>query len=175
MSNKKEKPNDTKYLDMILMISTFIDFYCETIDSDDIEDFIETYVGEFSEETQELAYETLKENIEKADKVIFLTGVLPDTEYIKLISSIPNLDEETRDENIKSDFSNVNLMQTYDLPNNEQFNVYYILNFFKFKVKNRRKTKVELEIELKDAEKNEDYEKAIKIRDKLKKMKSNKK
>jgi hypothetical protein len=47
----------------------------------------------------------------------------------------------------------------------------YVIDLFKIKTKRRRKTEIELQSELDDALKTENYELAVKIREKIKKIK----
>ena len=102
---------------------------------------------------------------------MYLTGTLIDTEYIKFINSFEQIKEEDKKILVKKDNTDLLIPITLHYSTGEEFTTLYVIDLFKIKTKRRRKTELELKSELDDALKTENYELAVKIREKIKKIK----
>ena len=166
--NTKNEKNQ-EYLDFLLTINSFSYFSCEVILPDDVDEFFEEYGKEY--ENPEVFFETLDPLLEKSHRVMYLTGTLIDTEYIKFINSFEQIKEEDKKILVKKDNTDLLIPITLHYSTGEEFTTLYVIDLFKIKTKRRRKTELELKSELYDALKTENYELAVKIREKIKKIK----
>jgi hypothetical protein len=166
--NTKNEKNHT-YLDFLLKINTFSYFSCEVILPDDIDEFFEEYAKEY--ENPELFFESLDPLLEKSHRVMYLTGTLVDIEYINFINSFEQISEDDKKLLVKKDNTDLLIPLTLHYSDTDEFTTLYVIDLFKIKTKRRRKTELELQSELDDALKAENYELAVKIREKIKKIK----
>jgi hypothetical protein len=157
------------YLDFLLNINNFSYFSCEMILPDDVDEFFEEYAKEY--ENPELFFETLDPLLEKSHRVMYLTGTLVDTEYINFINSFDQISDENKKLLVKKDNTDLLIPITIHYNNTDEFTTLYVIDLFKIKTKRRRKTELELQSELDEALKTENYELAVKIREKIKKIK----
>jgi len=169
MKKNIKKENDKFYIDLLTTINKFSYFSCEMILPEDIDDFFEEYGKEY--ENPELFFETLFPILEESDRVIYLVGSLIDVEYIKFINTWEQIAIEDKTKFIKNDHIDLLIPVTVHYNNSEQFTTLYIIDLFKIKTKRRKKTEIELHSELDEAIKTENYELAVKIREKIKKIK----
>jgi hypothetical protein len=163
--NEKNQP----YLDFLLKINNFSYFSCEMILPDDIDEFFEEYAKEY--ENPEVFFETLDPLLEKSHRVMYLTGTLVDVEYINFINSFEQITSDDKKLLVKKDNTDLLIPITLHYSDNNEFTTLYVIDLFKIKTKRRRKTELELQSELDDALKAENYELAVKIREKIKKIK----
>ncbi len=136
---------------------------------DDVDEFFEEYAKEY--ENPELFFETLDPLLEKSHRVMYLTGTLVDTEYINFINSFDQISDENKKLLVKKDNTDLLIPITIHYNNTDEFTTLYVIDLFKIKTKRRRKTELELQSELDEALKTENYELAVKIREKIKKIK----
>lgn len=167
---KNIKKDDNKiYIDLLTTINRFSYFSCEMILPEDVDEFFEEYSKEY--ENSDEFFETLNPILENSQRVMYLTGTLVDTEFIDFINTWEQIPLEDKKEHIKKDFIDLLIPVTIHYSSNEQFTTLYVIDLFKIKTKRRRKTEIELQSELDDALKAENYELAVKIREKIKKIK----
>jgi hypothetical protein len=167
---KNTKKGDNKiYVDLLTTINRFSYFSCEMILPEDVDEFFEEYAKEY--ENPDEFFETLEPILENSQRIMYLTGTLVDTEFIDFINTWEQISLEDKKEHIKKDFIDLLIPVTIHYSNNEQFTTLYVIDLFKIKTKRRRKTEIELQSELDDALKSENYELAVKIREKIKKIK----
>jgi hypothetical protein len=102
---------------------------------------------------------------------MYLTGSLVDTEFIDFINTWEQIPIEDKKEYIKKDYIDLLIPVTLHYGGDEHFTTLYVVDLFKIKTKRRKKTEIELQSELDDALKIENYELAVKIREKIKKIK----
>ena len=153
--NTKKDDSNKIYLDLLTTINRFSYFSCEVILAEDVDEF----------------FETLEPILEISNRVIYLTGTLVDTEYIDFINTWEQIPIENKKEHIKKDNIDLLIPVTVHYSSNEQFTTLYVIDLFKIKTKRRKKTEIELQSELDEALKTENYELAVKIREKIKKIK----
>jgi len=167
---KNSNKNDNKtYIDLLTTINKFSYFSCEMILPEDVDEFLEEYAKEY--ENPDIFFETLDPILETSQRVMYLTGTLIDTEFIDFINTWEQIPLEDKKKHIKKDFIDLLIPVTVHYSNNEEFTTLYIIDLFKIKTKRRKKTEIELQSELDDALKIETYELAVKIREKIKKIK----
>jgi hypothetical protein len=167
---KNSKKEDNKiYIDLLTTINRFSYFSCEMILPEDVDDFFEEYGKEY--ENPEVFFETLEPILENAQRIMYLTGTLVDTEFIDFINTWEQISIEDKKKHIKKDFIDLLIPVTVHYNNNEEFTTLYVIDLFKIKTRRRKKTEIELQSELDDAIKTENYELAVKIREKIKKIK----
>ena len=167
---KNTKKNENKiYVDLLTTINRFSYFSCEMILPEDVDEFFDEYAKEY--ENPEEFFDTLEPILENSQRVMYLTGTLVDTEFIDFINTWEQIPLEDKKEHVKKDFIDLLIPVTVHYSNNEQFTTLYVIDLFKIKTKRRRKTEIELQSELDDALKTENYELAVKIREKIKKIK----
>jgi hypothetical protein len=167
---KNSNKNDNKtYIDLLTTINKFSYFSCEMILPEDVDEFLEEYAKEY--ENPDIFFETLDPILETSQRVMYLTGTLIDTEFIDFINTWEQIPLEDKKKHIKKDFIDLLIPVTVHYSNNEEFTTLYIIDLFKIKTKRRKKTEIELQSELDDALKIENYELAVKIREKIKKIK----
>jgi hypothetical protein len=136
---------------------------------DDIDDFFDEYSKEY--ENSDEFFETLNPLLEKSQRVMYLTGTLIDTEYINFINSFAQISNEDKKLLVKKDNTDLLIPITLHYNDSDEFTTLYVIDIFKIKTKRRKKTELELQSELDDALKTENYELAVKIREKIKKIK----
>jgi hypothetical protein len=167
---KNSNKNDNKtYIDLLTTINKFSYFSCEMILPEDVDEFLEEYAKEY--ENPDIFFETLDPILETSQRVMYLTGTLIDTEFIDFINTWDQISIEDKKKHIKKDYIDLLIPVTVHYSNNEEFTTLYIIDLFKIKTKRRKKTEIELQSELDDALKIENYELAVKIREKIKKIK----
>lgn len=167
---KNTKKEDNKiYVDLLTTINRFSYFSCEMILPEDIDEFFEEYSKEY--ENPDEFFETLNPILEQSQRVMYLTGTLVDKEFIDFINTWEQIPLEDKKEHIKKDFIDLLIPVTVHYSGGEQFTTLYVIDLFKIKTKRRRKTEIELQSELDEALKTENYELAVKIREKIKKIK----
>jgi len=167
---KNTKKDDNKiYVDLLRIINRFSYFSCEMILPEDIDEFFEEYGKEY--ENSEEFFETLEPILEQSHRVMYLTGTLVDTEFIDFINTWEQIPIEEKKKHIKKDSIDLLIPVTVHYSNTEHFTTLYVIDLFKIKTKRRKKTEIELQSELDDALKSENYELAVKIREKIKKIK----
>ena len=166
-NTKKDKPQI--YVDLLTTINRFSYFSCEMILPEDVDEFFEEYAKEY--ENPDEFFETLEPVLKQSQRVMYLTGTLIDTEFIDFINTWEQISLEDKKEHIKKDFIDLLIPVTVHYSGGEQFTTLYVIDLFKIKTKRRRKTEIELQSELDDALKAENYELAVKIREKIKKIK----
>jgi hypothetical protein len=166
-NTKKDKPQI--YVDLLTTINRFSYFSCEMILPEDVDEFFEEYAKEY--ENPEVFFETLDPILETSQRIMYLTGTLIDTEFIDFINTWEQIPLESKKEHIKKDFIDLLIPVTVHYSGGEQFTTLYVIDLFKIKTKRRKKTEIELQSELDDALKAENYELAVKIREKIKKIK----
>jgi hypothetical protein len=167
---KNTKKDDNKiYVDLLTTINRFSYFSCEMILPDDTDEFFEEYAKEY--ENSDEFFETLEPLLEKSQRIMYLTGTLIDTEFIDFINTWEQITLEDKKEHIKKDFIDLLIPITVHYSNNDTFTTLYVIDLFKIKTKRRKKTEIELQSELDEALKTENYELAVKIREKIKKIK----
>lgn len=164
---KKDKPQI--YVDLLTTINRFSYFSCEMILPEDVEEFFDEYSKDY--ENPEVFFEALDPILEQSQRVMYLTGTLVDSEFIDFINTWEQIPLEDKKEHIKKDFIDLLIPVTVHYSGGEQFTTLYVIDLFKIKTKRRRKTEIELQSELDDALKAENYELAVKIREKIKKIK----
>ncbi len=169
MKKNIKKEENNQYFDFLLTINGFLYFSCEVILSDDIEEFFEEYSKEY--DNSEIFFETLEPLLEKSDRVIYMTGTLLDTDFINFINSFDQISNEDKKKLIKKDSTDLLIPITIHYDNETNFTTLYVIDIFKIKTKRRKKTELELQSELDEALKTENYELAVKIREKIKKIK----
>lgn len=169
MKKNIKKENDKTYIDLVTTINKFSYFSCEMILPEDIDGFFEEYGKEYK--NPESFFETLEPILEQSDRIIYLVGTLVDVEYINFINTWEQISIEDKKKFIKEDYIDLLIPVTVHYPNNETFTTLYIIDLFKIKTKRRKKTEIELHSELDEAVKAENYELAVKIREKIKKIK----
>lgn len=169
MKKNTKKDNNQIYVDLLTTINRFSYFSCEMILPEDIDEFFEEYAKEY--ENPDVFFETLDPILEQSQRVMYLTGTLVDSEFIDFINTWEQIPLEDKKEHIKKDFIDLLIPVTVHYSNNEQFTTLYVIDLFKIKTKRRRKTEIELQSELDEALKAENYELAVKIREKIKKIK----
>jgi hypothetical protein len=169
MKKNIKKEDNRIYVDLLTTINRFSYFSCEMILPEDIDSFFEEYGKEY--ENPEMFFETLDPILEQSDRVMYLTGTLVDVEYINFINTWEQISIEDKKRHIKEDFIDLLIPVTIHYSNNESFTTLYVIDLFKIKTKRRKKTEIELQSELDDAVKSENYELAVKIREKIKKIK----
>lgn len=167
---KNTKKDDNKiYIDLLTTINRFSYFSCEMILPEDVDEFFEEYAKEY--ENPDDFFETLSPILEASQRIMYLTGTLVDTEYIDFINTWEQIPLEDKKKHIKKDFIDLLIPVTIHYNTGEQFTTLYVIDLFKIKTKRRRKTEIELQSELDEALKTENYELAVKIREKIKKIK----
>jgi hypothetical protein len=167
---KNIKKGDNKiYVDLLTTINRFSYFSCEMILTEDVDEFFDEYAKEY--ENPDDFFETLNPILEQSQRVMYLTGTLVDTEFIDFINTWEQIPLEDKKEHIKKDFIDLLIPVTISYSSGEQFTTLYVIDLFKIKTKRRRKTEIELQSELDEALKAENYELAVKIREKIKKIK----
>lgn len=166
-NTKKDKPQI--YVDLLTTINRFSYFSCEMILPEDVEEFFDEYSKDY--ENPEVFFEALDPILEQSQRVMYLTGTLVDSEFIDFINTWEQIPLEDKKEHIKKDFIDLLIPVTVHYSGGEQFTTLYVIDLFKIKTKRRRKTEIELQSELDDALKAENYELAVKIREKIKKIK----
>lgn len=167
---KNTKKEDNKiYVDLLTTINRFSYFSCEMILPEDVDEFFEEYAKEY--ENPDEFFETLNPILEQSQRIMYLTGTLVDTEFINFINTWEQIPLEDKKEHVKKDFIDLLIPVTVNYSGGEQFTTLYVIDLFKIKTKRRRKTEIELQSELDDALKTENYELAVKIREKIKKIK----
>lgn len=167
---KNTKKEDNKiYVDLLTTINRFSYFSCEMILPEDLDEFLDEYSKEY--ENVDEFMESIEKILENSNRVMYLTGTLVDTEFIDFINTWEQIPVEDKKIHIKKDFIDLLIPVTVHYSNNEQFTTLYIIDLFKIKTKRRKKTEIELQSELDDALKTENYELAVKIREKIKKLK----
>jgi hypothetical protein len=164
---KKDKPKI--YVDLLTTINMFSYFSCEMILPEDVDDFFEEYGKEY--ENSDEFFETLDPILEQSHRVMYLTGTLVDTEFIDFINTWEQISIEDKKKHIKKDYIDLLIPVTVHYGGDEHFTTLYVVDLFKIKTKRRKKTEIELQSELDDALKIENYELAVKIREKIKKIK----
>lgn len=169
MKKNINKEDNNVYIDLLASITRFSYFSCEMILPEDIEDFFFEYGKGYKNEEE--FFNNLNPLLETSDRVFYLTGTLVDTEYVKFINSFEGVPIESKKEFIKKDSLDLLIPVTIHFNNNEQFVTLYVVDIFKIKTRKRKKTELELQSELDDAIKDENYEQAVKIREKIKKLK----
>jgi hypothetical protein len=166
-NTRKEKPQI--YVDLLTTINRFSYFSCEMILPEDVDDFFDEYAKEY--ENSDEFFESLDPILEQSHRVMYLTGTLVDTEFIDFINTWEQISIEDKKKHIKKDYIDLLIPVTVHYNNTEQFTTLYVIDLFKIKTKRRKKTEIELQSELDDALKAENYELAVKIREKIKKIK----
>lgn len=166
-NTKKDKPQI--YIDLLTTINRFSYFSCEMILPEDVDDFLDEYAKEY--ENADEFFETLEPILEVSDRVMYLSGTLLDTEFIDFINSWEQIPIEDKKKHIKKDYIDLLIPVTVHYNSTDKFTTLYIIDLFKIKTKRRKKTEIELQTELDDAIKTENYELAVKIREKIKKLK----
>jgi hypothetical protein len=169
MKKNTKKESNNIYLDLLTTINKFSYFSCEMILPEDIDEFFDEYGKEY--ENPETFFETLEPILENTQRVMYLTGTLIDIEFINFINTWEQIPLENKKEHIKKDFIDLLIPVTVHYSDGEEFTTLYVIDLFKIKTKRRKKTEFELQSELDDALKTENYELAVKIREKIKKIK----
>ena len=166
-NTRKEKPQI--YVDLLTTINRFSYFSCEMILPEDVDDFFDEYAKEY--ENSDEFFESLDPILEQSHRVMYLTGTLVDTEFIDFINTWEQISIEDKKKHIKKDYIDLLIPVTVHYNSTEHFTTLYVIDLFKIKTKRRKKTEIELQSELDDALKAENYELAVKIREKIKKIK----
>jgi len=169
MKKNTKKGDNQIYIDLLTTINRFSYFSCEMILPEDVDEFFEEYAKEY--ENPDEFFETLNPILEVSQRIMYLTGTLVDTEFIDFINTWEQIPLEDKKEHVKKDFIDLLIPVTVHYSGGEQFTTLYVIDLFKIKTKRRRKTEIELQSELDDALKTENYELAVKIREKIKKIK----
>ena len=169
MKKNTKKDENKIYVDLLTTINRFSYFSCEMILPEDLDEFLEEYSKEY--ENIDEFMESIEKVLETSDRVMYLTGTLVDTEFIDFINTWEQIPIEDKKIHVKKDFIDLLIPVTVHYGGNEQFTTLYIIDLFKIKTKRRKKTEIELQSELDDALKTENYELAVKIREKIKKLK----
>jgi hypothetical protein len=169
MKKNIKKENNENYINLLAIINKFLYFSCETILDEDIEEFFEEYAKEY--ENPEEFLNNLSPLLNQSQRVVYLSGTLVDVEFINFINDLSEISLEERKKLIKKDNIELLIPLIAYYSNNEYFTTLYVVDIFKIKTKRRKKTELELQSELDEAVKTENYELAVKIREKIKKIK----
>jgi hypothetical protein len=176
---KKKLNEDINYFNLFKIINRFLDFVCEVIPENEIEDFINEQLEFFSVNSDnEEHLNKILPILKNSNRIVHLTGCLLEDDYYKFIDDLDGMDE-----NIKNSFiegESIEMLMPihldYEDDNNEthQYTTVYIIYIYKYILPKRgrkKKTKSQLELELRKALNVENYELAVKLRDKIKKIK----
>ncbi len=175
MSQNKRKPKSTQFDVMINIINSYLEFYCETIEPEDYETFLEEYLNNI-DYNDESMYDKLLEKLNSVDKVIYMSGLMTDIDYEKFVKNIDGITEEELKQNIDNEFCIVNIDKVFNTIDGDTYSIFIITIMYKYVIEGYKKRRTKEEImfdlnnKLNNAVETEDYETAAKLRERIKKI-----
>jgi len=156
--SKKETLGINEFLNFLKYLDLAITFDIHELDESEY-----YYVASKIKEDNEIEVEDIINNFKNFEKIIMMDLYLPKNAFITTATELapPNLKEKII--NSQDIVFCISMTKTF-----------FIVSLVKVHVKRSRKTIQELEVELDNAIKTEDYSEAIKLREKIKKLKDKK-